>query len=112
MTDLQLKTLAAIRDLILERHCKYIKSNIVIGKVARANGMVDESLENSLWDETWGSNVMIELYGLLIGLVHEKNLVVGQGNFGDGDTGPAHPKFTECLITQAGLEILDQTKTM
>ena len=110
MTDIKLKMLSAIRDLSLKHDRKYVKSNLVIGEVARATGIYEQSLENSLRDETWDSQTMIELYDVLIELVLEGDLVVGQGNFGNDYFGAAHPQFTECFITEAGLQILKQTR--
>ncbi len=47
----------------------------------------------------------IRLYNQLIIAIKDGTYITGQGNIGDEEFSPAHPKYVECRLTKAGLQI-------
>lgn len=107
MTESRLTMLASIRHLMLKGDTKYVKSNLVIAEYSTRAGIACDKLDSSLWDESWNSELMVAIYEMLIELIHDTKFVIGQGNFGDDEIGPAHPKFTDCTITDDGIAAID-----
>lgn len=82
--------------------CKLFK---VLLRLADADPAAPSDLRECLLDETveW-SEAAYEWYLRFVAVVVRGGLVEGQGNYGDeaDDYPPAHPKFLECRLTEAG----------
>jgi hypothetical protein len=69
--------------------------------------MLSDSLQDAFVDEEdWENEVLDSIYQRIINMANEKSLVVSQGSLGGPDFGPAHPKLTECGLTDIGLQLL------
>ncbi len=64
--------------------------------------LVDEQVE---WTEA-----VYDWYLRFVAMVVDGRFVEGQGNYGDvaDDCPPAHPKFLECRLTEAGRELVER----
>lgn len=85
----------------------FCKFNKVLACVAAVDPDVPADWETWLFDEQveW-SEESDEWYDRFVALVVAGEFVEGQGNFGDEDCAPAHPKFLECRVTAKGLTVL------
>jgi hypothetical protein len=111
MTIDDIAILDAIRTETEKSGWKFCKCAKVIASVARSHGMNTNSLQNALVDEEdWENEVLDSIYQRIINMAKEKRLVVSQGNLGGPDFGPAHPKLTECGLTDIGLQLLNDLR--
>lgn len=102
-----MEILAAIRSESLRTGRHICKSNRVIEAIAKARGEYGLGIEEALWNECeWEDPTLHRIYAQIIALVRQKRWVDGQGNFGGASLPPAHPKVTECWLTEAGLQAL------
>lgn len=100
-----LEILTAIRSESLRTGRRICKSNRVIEAVAKARGEFGPSIEEALWNEcAWEDPTLHRIYAQIIALIRQKQWVDGQGNFGRASLPPAHPKVTECWLTESGLQ--------
>ncbi len=85
----------------------FCKCNRVLSRVASLIGARTPDLDEWLRDETRVPSAESDaLYERFVAVVREGDFVEGQGNFGDGDAPPAHPKVLECRLTTAGQHVL------
>lgn len=103
----ELVLLQAIAAEHAARNGLFCKCNRVLQRVLRQLDLADGSRELALLDETlhWDA-ALLGIYDELVALVRAGLLAEGQGNFGDDECAPAHPKFVECRLTEAGRQLV------
>lgn len=107
MPENLLVTLRAIDAEHRARGGLFVKCNWVMLRALEMHGALTDAASNQLRDESlpW-DKPLVDAYDSLVNIVREGQLAEGQGNFGGDDYPPAHPKFVECRLTEAGRRLL------
>ena len=107
MTAKQIAILRATSDEARRIDREYCKCARVLALAAESLGVLTPEARLRLFSELMENDPVIEeLYEDLIALTRESDLLLGQGNLGEVDTGPSNPLFTECALTEVGVRFL------
>jgi hypothetical protein len=107
MTARQIAILQATAAEAQRIEWSYCKCARVLALAAESLGILTPESHLRLFSQVMENDRAIEeLYDDLIVLTREGHLLLGQGNLGGADWGPADPLFTECALTDDGIRIM------
>lgn len=97
-----------------EGNGSFVRAAVVVRKALEADSKLTPKAKRWLQDRADADDEAEQFYDVLVRLVCGPGfepLLEGQGNFGGicyghPDHPPAHPRYTECRITQRGLQYL------